>query len=243
MRKPKSSKGAVRLVNRTAPWALLFMVGMLVSCGRVVLQGERAVAAVYELAPSAVAQEQIDRDAAIFSWAVEIGVAQHFTLEDLEQVSSPYGVRTSTQWEKYEDYRDQVTQQVRSAVRNALSLEDVRAYYQENLQVFAQQDPIELEVSEWEDGRVVSKRSVSIDETTVRMAQEQDDEVISPALQLEPGQEITVQRAPGQFAIVKCLSRGDGGYKAFDEVVQAASSQLSSSLFELELQARIATTP
>ncbi len=51
--------------------------------------------------------------------------------------------------------------------------------------------------------------------------------------------EVTVELPDGQHAELRCLARDDGGMVPYDDVVQAAASQLATERYTEELQRRM----
>ncbi|MGN5734919.1 hypothetical protein [Arthrobacter psychrochitiniphilus] len=193
-------------------------------------------------------------DLAVFEWAAESGLAGVPSYSELEQdytdaVSSQvagkatgtgvYGARTMTLWDFYLEQVERRVQLLKPEIREALSMDEVREYYEQHPEAFKRQELITLKVTDWQGGRALSTREVVIDETNVRMLQERDDALISAALDLGQGELATVQRPDGSFAQLECLSRKDNGVQPLDAVVQAAASQLADQRFGSEVQRRI----
>lgn len=187
------------------------------------------------------------RDAAILDWASERGIlAEDFSMTSLvddlekEQTETTYGPRDARLWSSYQDHIEEHAQAIRDEIRDEQSLDDVRAFYAEHPGRFEQQDDVTIDVTEWEDGRATTTRSIEITATNVRELQEQDDEMFSVALDLAEGEQATVERGDGRFVQISCVSRKDAGLMPFDDVVQAAAGQLAAQIFETELDERIA---
>lgn len=234
----------------------LVLFALLAGCSSPPQGVAAAVDSVYAhaegLQPDAVEARQA-RDIAVIEWADELDPGEPFSYSDIErahaqQMAAPesvdaagtvsYGARGTTLWDSYSEELEHREQLVKSSIRDTLTKDEVRGYYEQHLDQFSRQDPITVRVTEWQDGRAVSADEVEIDETNVRMLQEGDDAVISAALALAEGARTTIERRNGTFAQLECLSRADGGFKSFDAVVQAAASQLANQHFQVELQRR-----
>lgn len=176
------------------------------------------------------------RDTEILRWAEELEIGDDTTLGE----TGEYGARDADAWSRYRDHIERRSQAIRDAIRDRLSLDDVRAYYRQHSDRFEKQDDLTLEVTEWQDDRAVSTATVEVDAASVRAQQEYDDQVISVALTLEEGEERIVDRGDGRYAQVRCLRRADAGTIPFEDVVQAAAGQLAAEAFEEELEKRIA---
>ncbi|WP_156786342.1 peptidylprolyl isomerase [Microterricola viridarii] len=190
----------------------------------------------------------------MIEWAIELGIEEPVARGDIERLyeaelsrapsggaasSRSFGVRGMTLWHFYLERVELNAQAISFGIRDELTVDEVRAFYEQNQAEFERQDLIAIEVTEWADGRALSSSEVTIDEDTVRTMQERDDAVISAALELAPGGRATVDRGDGRFAQLECLSREDGGVEPFDDVVQAASRQLATARFRTQLEARI----
>lgn len=196
------------------------------------------VHAIYERAGEPASQQL--HDTVVFDWAAELDLGEPVTVDALEQ-SEPgqTGPRTQSFWEAYEREVDTTVELIVSSIRAGLSPDDVREYYEQNLDSFARQDELVVQVTEWEGGRAHASTELHIDETTVRTLQESDDTVVSSALLLEAGEQVMVTRNDGTTAEIRCLSRTDAGVDPFEDVTQAAAAQLADELFLAELTRRI----
>ncbi|MGF3056547.1 hypothetical protein [Microbacterium sp. YY-01] len=247
----RSSRTAVipRMLCRAGITAVLTVsiVTTAAACTPATVQHE--VAAVYEQAEGVVLdakESAMERDIAIIDWAIEAGIIERFeTAEFADDSAVPtndtqFGAQTMTTWQRYRDYVEQLAQGLRDKLRDELTIDDVREFYQQHPEAFTRVDDVVIEVTEWHDGRAVETFSVEIDETTVRELQERDDAVIAAALDLAEGATVTVDRGDGRYALVRCVSRHDGGVMPFDDVVQAAAMQRADELFRQALEARLA---
>lgn len=193
-------------------------------------------------------EAQQRRDVVILEWATELGVSEEFSQDELNlafetaAADGAHGPRSLSLWDFYQDYIEQQSQLIGDEIRDDLSIEDVRAYYEQSAERFARQDAVTVEVTEWEGERAVSTYIVDVDETNVRGLQERDDQLIAAASDLAEGEEASVDRGDGRFAQVRCITRTDAGLVPFDDVVQAAASQLTNELFEDGLEEREAGT-
>lgn len=187
-----------------------------------------------------------ERDVAILEWAVERGILEpSFSVQaairaERDSLGTRHGARDTALWAQYQDFIEQQSQALKNEIRDRQTVDDVRAYYAQHPEQFDEQDHLTVDVTEWEDGRAISTHSLEITAERVRELQEDDDQLISAALDLAQGQRTTVDRGGGRFAQVSCVTRTDAGTAPFDEVVQAAAAQLASDLFESELDDRIA---
>lgn len=208
------------------------------------------VSAIYEhaegLSPDR-AMEQQRRDAALFAWASERGLAEEFTRAELESayadatdssVVASSGARNQSLWEFYRDYVEQQSQLIRDDIGRDLTIDEVRRFYDQHPEAFDRQDVLTIEVTEWEGPQAVHTRMIEINETTVRSLQEADDDVIAAALVLNEGEQVVVERGDGRSAQVRCVRRADAGIVPFVEVVQAAASQLTAQMFDAALTQR-----
>lgn len=190
--------------------------------------------------------EKRHRDAVLFDWAAELGLRQPLASRDLPQspggVGANTGPRTGTPVHAYEREVDRTADLVVSSIRSALTLDEVREYYEQNPGAFARQDVLVILVTDWENGRALPPTELRIDETTVRTVHEADDAVVSAALLLEPGEQVMLPRDDGDFTEIRCVSRVDGGVEPFEDVTQAAAAQLADQLFASELDKRIEAT-
>ena len=200
-------------------------------------------------------QERVARGAAMLDWAAELKLTGPFSYEETQKAyqdavaarvagtttgTDVYGARMNSVWDFYVDEIQGVEQEIQHTLQNELALDQVQEYYTGHPELFRQQDPMTVQVTEWANGRAGLTREVSLDATNVRLVQEADDALISAALALKVGERVTVERGDGNFAQVLCLSRGDGGLEPFDDVVQAAASALARELFDSELRRRSA---
>ncbi len=200
-----------------------------------------AVHAIYERAgePDASPQQQL-HDIVVFDWAAELDLREPVTVDALQQPESGQtGPRGQSSWEAYEREVDTTIELVVSSIRSELGHDDVREFYEQNLESFARQDVLVVQVTEWEGGRARASTELHIDETTVRTLQESDDTVVSSALLLEAGEQVMVTRRDGTTAEIRCLSRTEAGVDPFEDVTQAAAAQLADELFLAELTRRI----
>ncbi|MCT1394820.1 hypothetical protein M4D51_03690 [Microbacterium sp. p3-SID338] len=202
---------------------------------------ESTVHAIYERAgePAASPSQQL-HDIVVFDWAAELELREPVTVDALQlPESAQAGPRGRSSWEAYEREVDTTVELIVSSIRSGLSRNDVREYYEQNLDFFARQDVIVVRVTEWERGRAQASTELHIDETTVRTLQESDDTVVSSALLLHAGEQVVVTRDDGTTAEVRCLSRTEAGVDPFEDVIQAAAAQLADELFLAELTRRI----
>ena len=193
--------------------------------------------------------ESIARDIAIVQWAVEWDLEEPFSFAELEQSyardadergdGAAFGAQTFTVWDHYAERVEEDAQQIQDRIKNELDISEVRAFYDENPDAFARQDEIVVDVVEWQNGRAYSEYEVRLDEANVRTWQEEDDVLVGAALNLDEGEEITVNRGDGRQVQLFSRTRSPAGSYAFDEVVQAAASMLAAERFEHELQLRI----
>ncbi|MDO5737601.1 MAG: hypothetical protein Q4P15_14125, partial [Propionibacteriaceae bacterium] len=144
-----------------------------------------------------------------------------------------------TFWDFYTEYILHAENLLKKNVRDSLSIDEVRAYYGEHLDQFEKQDVVTVQVLPWQDGRAGESYVLTIDEDSVRVLQEQDDELIAAALGLEVGQEALVELTDGSYLQVTCTDRVDSGHDSFDDVTQAALSQLTTERFDAEVRKRI----
>lgn len=116
----------------------------------------------------------------------------------------------------------------------------MKAYYDEHLDQFERQDILILTIVPWQDGRAGDAYTLTLDEDSVRELQEHHDGLIAAALELEAGEESTVDLGVGSYLQVLCESRTDTSQLPFENVTQAALSQLTAQRFDAELQRRLA---
>lgn len=195
-----------------------------------------------------------DRDIAVLQWAAELDLAEPFSERELRREydaagggqpgdERPYGVLDLSFWDYYRERVAQVEELVRSHVRDSLSMEDARSFYDAHPEAFARQDTIVVDVVPWSDGRAGAPWELTIDERSVRALQEQHDELVAAALELSAGEQAVVDLPDGTHLQVTCRERTDGGILPFDDVVQAALSQLATQEMDAELHRRIAALP
>lgn len=195
-----------------------------------------------------------DRDIVVLQWAAELDLAESFSERELRQEydaaggaqsddGRPYGVLELSFWDYYRERVAQVEELVRSHVRDSLSMEDARAYHDANPDEFARQDTIVVDVVPWSDGRAGQPWELTIDERSVRALQEQHDELVAAALVLDEGDQVVVDLRDGSQVQVMCRERTDGGTHPFDDVVQAALSQLATQEMGAEIERRLASIP
>lgn len=212
-----------------------------------------AVSAVYDHSAGVTPQQRSAREAsdvATLQWAAELDLARARTEKQLRAEyeaarggaasgEKDFGVDDLDFWEFYTEEVLRVKGLLTSDMADSLSLADVEGYYNENLEQFEQQDVIVVDVVRWQDGRAGESSTLTIDAESVRLLQEQDDELIAAALELEAGQDALVELDGDVFYQLSCTSRTDGGHLPFDDVTQAALSQLATERVSAEIQRRM----
>ena len=232
--------------------SLTLAVGLMVTASACTSQASSIAAevnAIYDQSAdrgAGAAAPQRTHDTAILEWAIESGLLEaSFSWESITgtqgaQAGAASGPRNAGPWAAYQDFIEQQAQALKEQIRDGLTLDDVRAYYEEHPERFEVQDELSIEVTEWEGGRAAPPYSFDVTAANVRTLQEEDDLLISAALGLEQGEEATVDRGGGRFAQVRCVTRTDAGVTPFNDVVQAASAQHAADIFSAELDSRIA---
>lgn len=234
--------------SRAAGVLLAALLALLVGCAapsdsEVIRE---TVHAVYDEAGSMGDDERAQRekrDVAVLEWAAEAGHQEPVTEQELRELeqerSSAYGPTNLSFWNFYQEWLAGTEEALRSDIRDGLTEEQVRTFYDDNLALFERQDPMEITVVPWRDGRAGEAYSLTIEEHTVRRLQEAHDLVVAQALELQEGEQVVVEDYDGTQLQIMVDSRTDGGVIPFDEVVQAASSQLATQLYTAELEQRI----
>ncbi|MHA3685275.1 peptidylprolyl isomerase [Leucobacter sp. HY1908] len=193
-----------------------------------------------------ISEERRIHDIAVIDWAIENGAIETpFSLADATDTGpsrqgTGSGPREAGPWAKYQAFIDKQAQALRDEIRDDLTIEEVRAYYEAHPERFERQDDMTLEVTEWESERAADPYTVEISAANVRELQEQDDSLLSAALSLDQDEQSTIERGGGRFAQVRCVTRTDAGITPFSEVVQAAAAQHASELFSSQLSSRMA---
>lgn len=177
-------------------------------------------------------QESVKRERALSQWAAELGIDVSSDTQQSRPHNSQIGAPLPTASELKEDA-------ITDAIRQKLSQEEVRSYYDAHLDQFARQDTLELTVTRWEKGRMVASSEVSLDDSNVRVLQEENDAVISAALDLHSGESATVPLTDDVYMQVECRRRESGGVYPFEDVAGAASQQLAREHFATELASRV----
>ncbi len=215
-----------------------------------------AVDSIYEQAEGVTPEQRETREAhdvAVLDWAAELDLMEPRTAKQLmreydagakgqqanQSGEKGFGVTDMTFWDFYTERILHAEELLKAEVRDSLSLDEVRAYYDQHLDQFEKQDVVTVEVQPWQDGRAREPYALTIDEDSVRVLQEQDDELIAAALGLGIGEETLVELDDGSYLQVTCTSRVDAGHASFDDVTQAALSQLTTERFDTEVQERI----
>ena len=181
---------------------------------------------------SSTSQESVKRERALSQWAAELGIDVSSDTQQSRPHNSQIGAPLPTASELKEDA-------ITDAIRQKLSQEEVRSYYDAHLDQFARQDTLELTVTRWEKGRMVASSEVSLDDSNVRVLQEENDAVISAALDLHSGESATIPLADDVYMQVECRRRESGGVYPFEDVAGAASQQLAREHFATELASRV----
>lgn len=209
-----------------------------------------AVDSVYEQAEGVTPEQREMRelhDVAVLEWAAELELVEPRTAKQLKReyqethqtTEKNFGVTSMTFWDFYTEYVLQAESLVKQEIRDSLTLDEVRAYYDQHMDEFEKQDVVTVRIQPWQDGRAREPYSLTIDADSVRVLQEQDDELVAAALELEVGEETLVQLDDGSYLQVTCENRVDAGHESFDDVTQAATSQLTTQRFVAEVQRRM----
>lgn len=215
-----------------------------------------AVDTVYERAEGVAPAQRETRkahDVAVLTWAAELDLVEARTAKQLsrdhdagqqgkqetQSDKKPFGVTDMTFWDFYTEHVLRAEDLLKANVRDSLSLDEVRAYYDQHLEQFEKQDVVTVQVLPWQDGRAGEAYSLTIDEDSARVLQEQDDELVAAALGLEVDEETLVELPDGSYLQVTCTNRVEAGQESFDDVTQAALSQLTTERFDAEVQKRI----
>ncbi len=233
------------------------LTGLLAGCttdDHDVISG--AVDSIYEQSEGVTPERRETREAhdvAVLEWAAELDLMEPRSAKQLkreydageegQQASQSgekgFGVTGMTFWDFYTERILQAEELLKKGIRDSLSRADVRAYYDQHLDQFEKQDVLTLKVQPWQDGRAREPYALTIDEDSVRVLQEQDDELVAAALELKIGEEALVELDDGSYLQVTCENRVDAGHASFDDVTQAALSQLTTERFDTEIQERI----
>lgn len=243
-----------RLVVSTVAAVLLFSVALTgCAAGKGAVAGAVETLYALESLSGVEAQERQARDTAILQWAERDGVRGAFSVADLREKynedratrgedadpAARYGAQTLSFWNFYTEHVERVAQSLRASILKEITEAQARTYYEAHPAQFARQDTLTVRITDWEGARAFGVHELTIDAGNVRMLQEADDLAISAALDLDPGEQTSVDRGDGRQALIECLTRVDAGAEPFDEVMQAAAMRLASDVFESELQRRI----
>lgn len=191
------------------------------------------------------AAEAKSRDLAVMEWANEEGISTVSSLDELLQMypeaESPGsgqsdGIRT---WNAYSRYVDDLESQLKENIRQHVSLDDARGYYNQNRAQFERQDQVKALVIPWEKGRATDPFELEIDGSNVKALEEHYGELIAMVNQMGEGERQVFNLPDGQTYEVEVLSKTDGGLYPFEDVVQAATFQLVDQRFEEELAKRL----
>ncbi|GAB3815546.1 hypothetical protein GCM10028820_13220 [Tessaracoccus terricola] len=236
------------VAGRAVVLVLTALSALLVGCGapsdaEVIRQTVHAVHDEAEGVPGDARAAREAHDVAVLEWASEAGHQEPVTVDELRALqaegSDPYGPTSLSFWNFYQEWLAAIEEDLRSDVRDSLGPDEVRAFYDENPEQFERQDRIVVTVVPWRDGRAGDSYSLTIDEDSVRRLQEANDLLVAAALELEEGEQVVVDLPDGTQLQVTCESRTDGDLVPFDEVVQAAASQLATQRYAAELERRI----
>ncbi|MDO5644760.1 MAG: hypothetical protein Q4G21_03570 [Dermabacter sp.] len=207
------------------------------------------VAETYRAAHRSSAEDlkRQQRDIAILEWAAELGIDTDPELATArgpgQREAEAPGKDGSQAWTSHIQRVELAEHSIVALILAELTEAEVREYYDRHLSMFARQDILMLEVTEWENSRAVGTVDLQIDESNIRALSESDELLVSAAVNLHQGDNVTIHRGTGRFAQVQCVSREPGGSYAFDEVVQAASFQLAAERFEAHLKRRVSELP
>lgn len=198
-----------------------------------------------------VSPEQMEsrkaHDVAVLEWAVDLDLAEPWTESELRRNydagtgQTAFGATDMSFWDFYTERIGQTEDLLKTHIRDSISLDEVRTYYESHIEEFARQDILDVTVMPWQGGRAGDAYTLTIDEESVRLLQEQDDELIAAALELQQGEETLVDLDDDTYFQVTCTSRVDAGYEPFDDVTQAALSQLTTERFNIQIQQRLDT--
>lgn len=242
------SVSAVRSAAIFAACVLLALTGCASSTHDIRME----VAETYRAAHRGSAEDlkRQQRDIAILEWAAELGIdtdpevatARGPGQREAEppELSEMGGSQT---WTSHIRRVELAEQSIVALILAELTEAEVREYYDRHLTMFSRHDILTLEVTEWENSRAVGTVDLQIDESNIRALSESDELLVSAAVNLHQGDNVTIHRGTGRFAQVQCVSREPGGSYAFDEVVQAASFQLAAERFEAHLKRRVSELP
>ncbi len=187
--------------------------------------------------PAQVSTADLERG--IIGWAREIKDIDTAEVDELEGKACESGQRLSDeQQHHYQDLLAQLRHALVVYERSRVSEEDAREFYQANPERFRQQGTVRVKITPWEGKRALAPKEITIDATTVRQVQEGSDDIVSAALELEPGQLVTVTDRAGNQSQVECLSKELGELVPFEEVMQAAAQQLAQERVEEQIWQR-----
>lgn len=192
---------------------------------------------------SAASTEQTVPDAALqralLTWVREVPDIDTKAIDKLEQQACSSGQRLSAQQQsQYHTLLADLRHALIVYERDEISVEQAQQFYQAHPERFRRQGTIRVRITPWEGRRALESKEISIDDTTVRQAQEGNDEIIAAALELQPGEVVTVTDRAGNQTQVECLSAELGEVVPFDEVMQAGAQQLAEQIVEEEIWKR-----
>lgn len=175
-------------------------------------------------------------------WAIEEGLIEDISYDKFykEWKEKNTSLTSNSIWEYYTYKQDEMKTSIKKVLRGEVAEEEkLQNYYNENLDNYKKTDTVKGILTVWEEGRAISSSEVEINHDTTRLMSEANEELANHLLELSEGETTTWGDKEGQQYQLLCTSRKDGGYKEFDEVVQAVKAQYVDELFEQQINERI----
>ena len=188
-------------------------------------------------------------------WTVEMGLISSFSYEALmeelvtvnqqrqqtkEQGGVIYGVTEYSPLQYYNITMGEYERMLREAILESTTQEELRAWYEANLENYRLIGEITAQVTVRSDGQVVNEQEVVLTYDTYRSLSEQDEQLVAVLETMYPGQETDWINENGLEWTAVCISREPDTYQPFEDVQGAVGEQYAAEQLRLEWERRFA---
>lgn len=187
-------------------------------------------------------------------WGQELGLMEVLSYEDfmellsreneeraqkLENGEVVYGVTEYTPYQYYRVLRSEYERMIKDALINEATSEELRTYYNDNLEDYEEIGEITAELTVRSDGKIVEKTEVTLNGENYRILSEQNEELAARLENLPVGQTAMWTDDNGIEWTLLCTGREENTFEAYENVAGAVSEQWASQKLTEEMDRRI----